>query len=166
MSEFRPSSDAPQSGDAASCNCLRDRMLVGLMLFTLVRASEVLAGEQASITNTSLDPDVANLKYVSPRAPAPTAAPGNFTAPPAGDYKVFSATEFRPRKQTVFDSDQTINSFTDAPMLRSTTVWQRMAEYRSKDGVRLLTLWESRGSTLSLQAGRRGDPSLQWTSRL
>jgi hypothetical protein len=51
-------------------------------------------------------------------------------------------------------------------MLRGTTVWQRMEEYRVHDGVRLLTLWESRGSTVSLQAGKRGDPSLQWSSRL
>jgi len=166
MSEFRPSSDAPQSGHAASCNCIRDRMLVGLMLFALVRASEALAGEQASITNTAVDPDSANLRHTSPSAPAPMAAPGNFGAPPAGDYKVFSATDFSPRKPSVFDRDPAINSFTDAPMLRGTTVWQRLAEYRSNDRVRLLTLWESRGSTISLQAGRRGDPSLQWTSRL
>ena len=51
-------------------------------------------------------------------------------------------------------------------MLRGTTVWQRLDEYRVHDGVRLLTLWESRGSTVSLQAGKRGDPSLQWSSRL
>jgi hypothetical protein len=40
-----------------------------------------------------------------------------------------------------------------------------MSEYRSHDRVRLLTLWESSESTVSLQAGKRGDPSLQWTSR-
>jgi hypothetical protein len=166
MPEFRPSSDAPQSDDAASCNSIRNRMLVGLVLFTLVRAGEALAGEQASITNTSFDPDFANLRQRSPTAPAPIAAPVNFSAPAAGDYPVFSATDFRPRKHSVFDSDPTVNSFAEAPMLRGTTIWQRMAEYKSHDGVRLLTLWESRGSTISLQAGRRGDPSLQWTSRL
>lgn len=51
-------------------------------------------------------------------------------------------------------------------MLRNTTVWQRLAEYRSQDRVRLLTLWESRGSAVSLQAGKHGDPSLQWNSRV
>jgi hypothetical protein len=40
-----------------------------------------------------------------------------------------------------------------------------MAEYRSHDRVRLLTLWETSGGTVSVQAGKRGDPSLQWTSR-
>ncbi len=32
--------------------------------------------------------------------------------------------------------------------------------------MRLLTLWESRGGAISLQAGKRGDPSLQWNSRI
>jgi len=54
--------------------------------------------------------------------------------------------------------------FGDAPMLRGTTVWQRLSEYRAHDRVRVLTLWESGGSTVSLQAGKRGSPSLQWTS--
>jgi hypothetical protein len=47
-----------------------------------------------------------------------------------------------------------------------TTVWQRLAEYRSLNRVQVVTLWETGGSSLSLQAGRKGDPTLQWTSRL
>jgi hypothetical protein len=49
-------------------------------------------------------------------------------------------------------------------MLRSTSVWQQMADFKSQDRVRLLTLWQTRGSSLSLQAGRRGAPSLQWST--
>lgn len=45
------------------------------------------------------------------------------------------------------------------------TVWQRLAEYRSRNRVRVLTLWESTASTVSIQTDRRGGPSLQWTSR-
>ena len=51
-------------------------------------------------------------------------------------------------------------------MLGATTVWQRLSEYRGHNRVRVLTLWEAGGSSVSLQAGRKGDPSLQWTSRL
>src|SRR5260370_42117606 len=51
-------------------------------------------------------------------------------------------------------------------MLRGTTVWQRLSDYRSRDRVRVVTLWETGGGSVSLQAGREGDPSLQWTSRL
>jgi hypothetical protein len=50
------------------------------------------------------------------------------------------------------------------PMFRTTTVWQRLNEFRAQDRVRLLTLWEMGGSNVSLQAGKKGDPSLQWTS--
>src|SRR5258706_506128 len=92
-------------------------------------------------------------------------APAFFRARPAADGQFFPATAFRPRKPTLFDRDPAVNAFGDAPMLRGSTVWQRMSEYRSHDRVRLLTLWESSGSTVSLQAGKRGDPSLQWTSR-
>jgi hypothetical protein len=165
MSEFRPSNHVPLLDLAAGCNGIRERMLVGLVLFTLVRTGEALAGDQASITNATLDPDVGNLRQSSPPARALITAPEFFAAPTAADSQIFSTTDFRPRRRMVFDRDPTANSFGDAPMLRGTTVWQRMSEYKSHDRVRLLTLWESSVSTVSLQAGKRGDPSLQWTSR-
>jgi hypothetical protein len=166
MSEFRPSNDAPPLDRAARCNGIRDRMLVGLVLFTLVRAGEALAGDQAPFINATVTPDIGKLRLSSPPSTPVAATPAAFGAPAATDKPAFSATEFRPRKHTVFDSDPAVNSFGDTPMLRGTTVWQRLAEYRSHDRVRLLTLWESSGSSVSLQAGKRGDPSLQWTSRL
>ena len=137
--EFRPTNDAPPIVAAACRYTIRDGILLGLVLFTLVRNSAAQAGDGAS--------------------------PGRFDAPVV-DEPAFSATEFRPHKHTVFDSDPTITSFRDTPMLRGTTVWQRLTEYKSRDRVRLLTLWETRDSTVSLQAGKHGDPSLQWTSRL
>jgi hypothetical protein len=166
MPESRPSNAAPPLDDAPHCSGIRERILLGLMLFTLVRTGEALAGDQASIPNATLDPSLVNLRQSSPSTVASMAAPGDFAAPPADGMHVFSATEFRPRYHAAFDSDAAVSAFGDAPMLRSTTVWQRMSEYNSQNRVRLLTLWESSGSTVSLQAGTRGDPSLQWTSRL
>jgi hypothetical protein len=166
MSEFRPSNRVPLLDLAARSNSIRDKMLVGLVLFTLARTGEALAGEQASIANAKLDSDVGNLPRSSEPARASITAPDFFAAPTVVDSQLFSTTDFRPRKPTVFNHDPTVSTFDDAPMLRSTTIWQRMSEYRSRDRVRLLTLWESSGSTVSLQAGKRGDPSLQWTSRL
>ncbi len=165
MSEFRPSNHVPLLDLAVRCNSIREKMLVGLVLFTLVRTGEALAGDQASVAHATLDPDFGNLRQPSSPARALITAPEFFAAPTATDGQIFSTTDFRPRKPTVFDRDPTVNSFGDAPMLRGTTVWQRMSEYKSHDRVRLLTLWESSASTVSLQAGRRGDPSLQWTSR-
>jgi hypothetical protein len=172
MPEFRPSNDAPPLDAAARCNGLRDRMLIGLMLLTLVRTSEALAGDQASIANANWDTGlgtgtgVGGFRLSLPPAPALTTPLDSLSAPADTDHRTFSATEFRPRKPTVFDSDPAVTAFGDTPLLRNTTVWQRLSEYRSHDRVRLLTLWESNNSTISLQAGRRGDPSLQWTSRL
>jgi hypothetical protein len=164
MTEFRPSNDVPLLDPAVRGNSIRDKMLVGLVLF-MVRTGEALAGEQASITYSTLDPDVGNSRQSSPPVRALITAPEFFAAPVTADNQIFSTTDFRPRKPTIFDRDPAVNSFGDAPMLRGTTVWQRMSEYKSHDRVRLLTLWESSESTVSVQAGRRGDPSLQWTSR-
>jgi hypothetical protein len=165
MTEFCPSNAPPQLAPAARCSGIRDKVLVGLVLFTLVRTGEALAGDQTSIGNAALNADADGLRRSSPPVRALIALPQVFAAPAAAESQAFSATEFRPRKRTIFDRDPLVNSFGDSPMLRGTTVWQRMSEYRSHDGVRLLTLWESSASTVSLQAGKRGDPSLQWTSR-
>jgi hypothetical protein len=165
MSEFLPSNSAPPPDLAARCNGIREKMLVGLVLFTLARTGEALAGDQASIAHATPDPDFGNLRQPSSRARALITAPEFFEAPATTDSQIFSTTDFRPRKPTVFNRDPAANPFGDAPMLRGTTVWQRMSEYKSHDRVRVLTLWESSASTVSLQAGKRGDPSVQWTSR-
>lgn len=165
MLECPPSRYAPQLDDAALCKGVRDRMLVGLVLFTLVRSGEALAGDQASITNAAGDPQLANSRQSAAFTPAVTAAPRIIGAPGVTDIRAFSVTDFTPRKRTLFDRDPADFSFADAPMLRGTSVWERMSDYKSNDGVRLLTLWETRGSTVSLQASSRGDPSLQWSSR-
>jgi hypothetical protein len=157
MPEFRPSIVAP---------LVRKRILPGLVLFSLVHAGQALADDQRFIAKAPFDPVV---DYFHP-SPAPKlaaiATPGIFTAPALDATQAFSATDFRPRKRTVFDRDPVVSVFGDSPLLRTTTVWQRMSEYKSHDRVQLLTLWESSGSTVSLQAGHHGDPSLQWTSRV
>jgi hypothetical protein len=180
MSEFRPH-NAPLPGQAAGCNGIRDRMLVGLVLIGLVRAGEVLAGGQTSaagapsklnigdIGNGSSSPVTAMAMATSPAiavGPAITPTPGLFATPPAMKDPEFSTTDFRPRKHSVFSNDPIASPLGDPPALRATTVWQRLSDYKSHDRVQLLTLWESSGSTVSLQAGTRGSPSLQWTSRL
>jgi hypothetical protein len=164
MSEFRPSKDSQPPASAARSTCVHDRTLLGLLLITVARTSEALAGDAASIGNTavSVHPIVAESSQPLTTSAARITDPGFFTVPKSDELHVFSATEFVPRKHTLFDRDPTVG---DAPMLHGTTVWQRLEEYRSHDGVRLLTLWESRGSSVSLQAGKRGDPSLQWSSR-
>jgi hypothetical protein len=166
MSEFRPSIVAPPIRDAALCNRIRRGILPGLVLFSLVHAGQAMAGDQASIAKATFDPVVDYFHPPSAPTAAALATPGIFGAPLLDGAQVFSTTDFRPRKRTVFDRDPAASLFSDAPLLRTTTVWQRMSEYKSHDRVQVLTLWESSGSTVSLQAGHRGDPSLQWTSRV
>ena len=166
MSEFRPSNEVPLADAAAHCNGLRDRMLIGLMLFTLVRSSEALAADQASLAPAALDAGVGGIRRSSQPIPTLTLPLDPFTLSAITEKPAFSATDFRPRKPTLFDKDPAASTFGETSLLRDTTVWQRLSEYRSHDRVRVLTLWESKSSSVSLQAGRRGDPSLQWTSRL
>ena len=163
MSEFSLPSIACSLDRATRTVELRDRIMLGLMLVAIVHTSEAVAGDHSPITNTPIAPqDMVGQSSLT----APSAAKPNLFAVPAVNTPDFSSTEFRPRKHTVFNSDPTINFSSDAPMLKNTTVWQRLAESKSHDSVQLLTLWESTGSAVSLQAGKRGNPSLQWTSRV
>ncbi len=162
MPQTDPYSDSPPPDRAVHGNGIRDRVLLGLVLFTL--GGDALAGEQTLAANPTQDSDANKLRRSAPPATATLDMAQLFSVPAATDNPVFSPTEFRPRKHGALDN--VANPIGDAPMLRGTTVWQRMTEYKSHDRLRLLTLWESTGSTVSLQAGKHGDPSLQWTSNL
>ncbi len=80
----------------------------------------------------------------------------------------FSQREFRPRGRplTIADPSREFSRDEPAQTFGDAAIWKRWREYRTRDRVRVLTLWESPASSFSLQAGKRGDPSLQWTSRL
>src|SRR6266404_2656733 len=125
-----------------------DRMLVGLAILTIVRTSPALTS---------------SYQFVPPGFQS---VPSSFRAVDLPEIKSFSAAEFRPRGRSILEKDSPFGDAEDAPMLRGTTVWQRLKDYRSRDRVRVVTLWETGGGSVSLQAGRKGDPSLQWTSRL
>jgi hypothetical protein len=154
--------DAPLTDrSAARCSNIRDRILLTMVLYAMVRAGQALAGDQAA---------TADSKLPSGAAPSSAAAlPASLfsTDRALADDEAFSATEFRPRKHSLSPAQSAASEGfgTDTPMLQGTNVWQRMTEYKSQDRVRVLTLLETRGSTLSLQAGKRGGPSLQWSSR-
>lgn len=91
-------------------------------------------------------------------------APFAFAAPP--EVPAFSPTEFRPRKTGLLEGSAVGSkaSFIDAPMLRDTSIAGELSAAKTQDRVRLLTLWQSRASSLSLQAGKHGAPSLQWST--
>lgn len=155
-----------------------DKMLVGLAILVIMRASPALAGEQVLPTVAAVSPDFTRAGEFAPTsALAPTSTlflplssgyqtvPSTYQAVDLPAFKSFSPVEFRPRGHSILEKDSHIGD-AEAPMLRGTTVWQRLSDYRSRDRVRVVTLWETGGGNVSLQAGRKGDPSLQWTSRL
>lgn len=84
--------------------------------------------------------------------------------PPLPDTGTYSSSEFRPRPRSILEPDASATRPGDN-LEFDQTVWQRLADYRTRDRVRVLTLWESTASAVSIQTDRRGGPSLQWTSR-
>jgi hypothetical protein len=166
--------------DAAQgcCNTTRsfgvcNRMLVGLVILAILRTSETLAGEQVPPVVNSARPDfnasrqfTSTSAFMLPLSSSYQTVPLSYQAVDLPEFKSFSAVEFRPRGHSILENHSRLADADDAPMLRGTTVWQRMSDYRSRDRVRVVTLWETGGSSVSLQAGKRGDPSLQWTSRV
>jgi hypothetical protein len=147
---------------------IRDGILLALVLYTLVRTSEALAGDLPSVAGPAAKPhsdDLTQHPHSAAAAAATTQAlPANFAAPASFESEPFSPTEFRPRvHDSAFAGATHASSLGADSLFESNSVWEQMAQSRSADRVRLLTLWRNRGSSLSLQA-KRGGPSLQWSS--
>jgi hypothetical protein len=168
MSESGHANEAFAACSEARRSGIRDGVVLTLVLCTLVRASEVLAGDAPSVAGVAAKPHTNDLSQPSPSAaPLPMALslPSNFAAPASADLQPFSDTEFRPRvhDSKLAGSTRASSLGMDPSLFQSNSVWAQMAASRSADRVRLLTLWQNRGSSLSLQA-KRGGPSLQWSS--
>jgi hypothetical protein len=171
MSDIRPTPDARRVIGAGCGICGRALLAAAL----LVRGGSALAADQAppvavAGTLAARSAPLESARFSEPFSAslfsAPLfSAPLSYPLPLVADPKSLSAKDFRPRGRSVLDRDFQVN-VADGALIDDTTVWQRLAEYRTRDRVRVLTLWESGASTVSLQAGKRGDPSLQWTSRL
>jgi hypothetical protein len=156
--------NATIAGDAEPrCNRIRESMLLTWVLYGVVRATQALAGEQPP--NTDSAPGAGAKNSQDTQAGTSLFSP-SVSPQPLADAEAYSPTEFRPRRSGFgqLDSARTPGPIIDTPMLQGTSVWEQLAEYRSQNRVRLLTLWQTRGSSLSLQAGKRGAPSLQWST--
>lgn len=176
MSDIRPTPDARRRIGVVYGLCGRALLAAAL----LVRGGPAPAAEQAPPVGVAGSPathsaPLESVPFSGPYPPSlfsaplfsvpPFAAPLSYPLPLVADPKTISGKDFRPRGRSILDTDLRVN-VTDGALIDDTTVWQRLAEYRTRDRVRVLTLWESGASTVSLQAGKKGDPSLQWTSRL
>jgi hypothetical protein len=149
-------------------------MLVALALVALMRAGAALAGDQVTIAvpgefepkDLHRSTAISATPFVGPLfSPPLVAIPGTYWLPEPTEPRSFSSKDFRPRGRSVFDVDPHVNAANDNLQFDK-TIWQRLNEYRNRDQIRVLTLWESGASAVSIQTNRKGDPYLQWTSRL
>jgi len=141
-----------------------DRMLVGFVLWALVHTTEALAGDQIQ-PGSEPKPNLPPLRQSAPIAAAMTRIPASFQTTSVPEAPVYSAREFRPRGPSLNETNAHVVAG-EQPLMNNTTIWQRLSDYRTHDRLSLVTLWETGGNSLSLQAGRKGDPTIQWTSRL
>jgi hypothetical protein len=142
-------------------NGLRESLML-LVLYGLMPC-DAFAADQSNDAKALRDAgeQKSRIQLAEPLFPAPFAL-----AAPRAEPQAFSATEFRPRKRGLVNENSARSeaSVIDAPMRRDSSIAREIAEFKSQDRVRLLTLWQSRASSLSLQAGKRGAPSLQWST--
>jgi hypothetical protein len=138
--------------------------VITLAVLGLWRATQATADEQFILRNPQRQPDL-NRSYEQPvLGPATFELPAAYRSSGVPEAGTFSTDTFRPRGPSLTDQKNQSAASEDAPMLRGTTVWQRLQNYRAHGRVQLLTLWETGASSVSLQAGRKGEPSLQWSS--
>jgi hypothetical protein len=147
---------------------MRDSLLLSLVLCTLVQSGEALAGDAGAAADPGAKPDEFNT-HTAPAASLltdPKSAAREFAASAPFSVHEFSSTEFRPHPQAALDSETSLGGglAMDEHLMGNTTVWQQLEQFRSQDRVRLLTLWQARASSVSLQADKHGGPSLQWSS--
>jgi hypothetical protein len=153
------------NGDCVPRYRICNSWYLGVVLLICLRTGEVLAGEQVSIAGDQAHPDFNASKASDPLSLPPNPVALDLRMLDLPEARPFPDADFRPHGHSVLEKEPATSSFEDAPMLHGTTVWQRLSDYRTHDHVRLLTLWETGGSTISLLAGKKGEPSLQWTSR-
>jgi hypothetical protein len=159
------------------CDGFREHTLMAFAFISCVCGGEVLAKDQTFGADAPLKPGAESSAFVvtepfnehrtfsAPVIPAGAPRAFSVTLAPTDEPRTFSATEFRPRRQGFSRAElgNRETSIIDAPML-DTSVARQWRDSKSLDRVRLLTLWRSSVSSVSLQAGKHGMPSLQWST--
>lgn len=157
---------------------LRNHLLLTVAVVTLLRAGGACAGELAFTATTDAPHGLASRQPFSATAlPDVTqhytlsdpllTAPREYRLSEIPETKSYSATDFRPRGRSIFDPDSRLSVPVDGlGSNKSKDLMEQLRQYKSHDHIRVLTLWDTGASAVSIQTDRRGDPSLQWTSHL
>jgi hypothetical protein len=188
MSHSAAHGGTPKGVVTALRAALPDRFMLGVAVLALMRTGAACAGDPAVAAMAQPQYDFASRETFS--ATSATALPGfpkHYTVPDRlltapslllpvpSEYKLheipeiksYSTTDFRPRGHSIFDSDPKLNLPVDAlGSNKNKDLQQQLQQYRSRDHIRVLTLWDNGASAVSIQTDHKGDPSLQWTSHL
>ena len=152
-----------------------ERVLLGMAILTLIRAGEACAANPADTAGTQPERVAPRAAFSSPALPEFTkrytlsdpllTAPSLYTLPQTPETKAYSSKDFRPRGRSILEADPRLPPPGDM-LSADKDLGQRLAEFKNHNRVRVLTLWDTGASAVSLQTNQKGDPSLQWTSRL
>jgi hypothetical protein len=153
---------------------LGDRLLLGLTVLALLRAG-IACAEDPAVQAPSQDDAAPRTSFKAAALPQFAkhytltdpllTAPVEYRLSELAETRSYSATEFRPRGHSIFDADPRLSP-PGGTLTADKNFLQRLNEYRSHDRVRVLTLWDTGASAISIQTDHKGDPSLQWTSHL
>jgi hypothetical protein len=167
MSIQRIESGRVQIGVDASGRCA-----LALFIYMLIRTGCAFAEETAvAIPGAGREPQ--------DRKPAPGAghdaiAVDRWSAPEASFAEIapkfqlpndYSPHEYRALGTGLARRESVARDLDARPALRTSSAWDRLADYKTRGGIRLLTLWDTKFASLSLQTGHGGMAALQWTSR-
>jgi len=157
---------------------LANRLLLSAAVLTLLRAGGACAGDLAFAATTEAPHGRASRQTFSTTAlpeftkhytlsdPLLT-APREYRLSEIPETKSYSTTDFRPRGRSIFDSDSRLGVPVDnLGSNKSKDLMEQLRQYKSRDHIRVLTLWDTGASAVSIQTDRKGDPSVQWTSHL
>lgn len=156
MSTGEAMDDSPNACLAAPMSGAREALIIVMLMYGLAQGCEALAADQTANVVKEIQPIVGG-------KPLPMAFMARSVA-----SDVEPSTVFQRRKSDGLDAGASVQreSSLQTQALQTAPFWQHFADYQAHGRVQLLTLWQSPRNMVSLQAGRHGGPSLQWSSRV
>jgi hypothetical protein len=173
MSYSAAHGDTPKGVVMALRAAMSEHCLLSLAVLALLRAGVGCAADQAaqapeqilaartSLKSTALPQFTKQYTLSDPLL----SAPSEYRLVAMPETKSYSSTEFRPRGHSIFDADPRLSPPAGTLNVNKDLL-QRLNEFRTRDRLRVLTLWDTGASNISIQTDHKGDPSLQWTSHL
>lgn len=142
-----------------------DLFFAGLAVAALVHVGDAAAAEPASgAGGFSGELPLSHLLDSASSGPGPFALPEGYTLRSNADPASFSLGPLRAHGAAPVNAEG--GATTDEALMHDSPIWQRLADFRNLGRLRVFTFWQTGANSLSLQAGKKGAPSLQWTAKL